>query len=75
MMTTQESFIVFILLQCIQQALLLSEDGDDLGVGTDADGPYQSGDGHLSGTVDPDIKNVVGVGLILEPRAPVGDQL
>ena len=39
----------------------------------DADGADQAGDGQLAVLVDADIEHLVGVGLILQPRAAVGD--
>ncbi len=52
---------------------LFAEEVNDLFVGADAQGTDQNGDRHLSGTVYSYIKDIVGVCLILQPCAPVGD--
>ena len=54
---------------------VLAELFHDLGVGADAQGADQAGNGQLAVLVDADVEDVLHVGLILQPGAPVGDDL
>ena len=45
----------------------------NLPVGLQAQGPDQAGDGELAVLVDADPEHLAGVGFILQPGAPVGD--
>ena len=52
---------------------IVAEVVQDLAVGLQADGPDQAGDGQFPVLVDADPEHLVGVGLILQPGTPVGD--
>ncbi len=52
---------------------LIAEEIDDLLIGTDAERAHQNSDRHLPGPVYTDIKDVIGVCLILQPGSSVGD--
>ena len=54
-------------------ALVVAEVVEDLSVGAEAERSDKGGDGQLSVLVYADIKYVVDVGLVLEPRAAVRD--
>ncbi len=62
-----------VLLQGGYDAGIVAERLQDLRVGLEAQGPDQAGDGQLAVLVDADPEHLVGVGLILQPGAPVGD--
>ena len=70
-----------VLLQRDLDAVVVAEEVEDAGVGLEvgvllgltADGADQLGDGDLAVLVDADPEHLVGVGLILQPRAAVGD--
>ena len=62
-----------ILFQGHHNAGIIAEHIQDLRVGLEAQGPDQAGDGDLAVLVDADPEDLVGVGLILQPGAPVGD--
>ena len=70
-----------VLLQRDLDAVVVAEEVEDSGVGLEvgvllsltADGADQLGDGDLAVLVDADPEHLVGVGLILQPRAAVGD--
>jgi len=52
---------------------IVAEAVQDIGVGFQAQGPDQAGDGQLAVLVDADPKHLAAVGLILQPGAAVGD--
>ncbi len=52
---------------------LISEQVDDLLVGAYSESADQHCDRHLSGTVNPDVKNIIRVCLILKPGSSVGN--
>mgnify|MGYP002550637480 CR=1 FL=1 len=62
-----------ILLNGGNDAGIVAELVQDLLVRLQAQGPDQAGDGELAVLVDADPEDLVGVGLILQPGAPVGD--
>ena len=62
-----------VLLQGGDDAGIVAELVQDLLVRLQAQGPDQAGDGELAVLVDADPEDLVGVGLILQPGAPVGD--
>ncbi len=62
-----------VLLQGGNDAGILTEQLEDLGVGLGAHRTDQAGDGQLAVLVDAHVEGVVQVGLILQPGAPVGD--
>ena len=62
-----------VLLQRGDDAGIVAERVQNLLVRLQAQGPDQAGDGELPVLVDADPEDLVGVGLILQPGAPVGD--
>ena len=62
-----------VLLQGGDDAGIVAEQVQDLRVGLQAQGADQAGDGQLAVLVDADPEDLAGVGLILQPGAPVGD--
>ena len=64
-----------ILRKACQELRLVAEHVKDLLVGAEAQGTEQDADRYLSGTVHADIEDVVGIRLILQPRAAVRDHL
>ncbi len=52
---------------------LIAEELDDLLIRSDSQCAHQNSDRHLSGPVHTDIKHIVGICLIFQPGAPVGD--
>ena len=52
---------------------IVAEAVQDIGVGFQAQGPDQAGDGQLAVLVDADPEHLAAVGLILQPGAAVGD--
>ena len=64
-----------VLLQGGHDAGVVSETVQNLLVRFQADGPEETGNGDLPVLVDADPEKLVGVGLILQPRAPLGDDL
>ena len=53
--------------------LVVAEEIQQLGVGSQAQGPHENGDGQLAVFVDTDIEHIGGIGFIFQPGAPVGD--
>ncbi len=64
-----------VLLQGVLQPLVLAQQLLDLGVGAVADGAQERGDEHLALPVDLDVQDAVRIGLVLQPGAPIGDDL
>ena len=64
-----------VLLQGVLQPLVLAQQLLDLGVGAVADGAQKGGDEHLPLPVDLHVEDAVTIGLVLQPGAPVGDDL
>ena len=64
-----------VLLQGGQDGGVVAEEGENLRVGLHADGADQAGDGQLAVFVDAHPEQLVGVGLVLQPGAPLGDDL
>ena len=62
-----------ILLKTSLDLRLVAEKLNDLLVGTDAKGTDEDGDGNLSGTVHANVKDVIGIRLILQPCTAVRD--
>ena len=62
-----------VLLQRHHDPGIVAEGIQDLLIGLEAQGPDQAGNGDLAVFVDADPEDLVGVGLILQPGAPVGD--
>ena len=62
-----------ILLQRHHDSLVIAEMLQDLRVGLETQGADQAGDGQLAVLVDTDPEHLAGIGLILQPRAAVGD--
>ena len=54
-------------------AVIIAEQLEDLGVGLEADGAHQLGDGDLAVFVDAHPEHLIGVGLVFEPCAAVRD--
>ena len=54
-------------------ALIFAEQLFDLCVGADADGADQGSDGQFAVFIDAHIEDVVGIGLVFQPSAPVRD--
>ena len=52
---------------------LIAEKLDYLLIGSDSESTDQNGNRHFPGSVDTNIKDVVGIRLILQPRTPVGN--
>ena len=57
------------------QTAVVSQRVQNLRVGAQAQRAQNHRDGQLAGAVDPDPQHIVGVRLILQPGAPVGDNL
>ena len=64
-----------VLFQCGLEALVFTQQLQDLAIGAIAKSPQQSGDKHLALTVDLDVHDLVAVGFILQPCTAVGDNL
>ena len=64
-----------VLLEGRQDALVLAEEFLDLGVGGDAQGADQAGDGKLAVLVDAHKEGVLVIGLVFQPRAAVRNDL
>ena len=64
-----------ILLERLHKALLLAHQFDDGSVGAVTQSAEEGGDVELPLTVDLDVEQLGGIGLILQPRAAVGDDL
>ena len=62
-----------VLLQRGHDAAVIAETLQDLAVGLEAQRTDQAGDGQLAVLVDADPEHLAGVGLVLQPRAAVGD--
>ncbi|GFI11333.1 hypothetical protein IMSAGC007_03807 [Lachnospiraceae bacterium] len=72
----QKAFLVIlcrVLAQGRQDLGLLAEELQDLRIGSKAQGTHQYRDGNLSGPVYTHVKNVIGIRLILQPCAAVGN--
>ncbi len=54
-------------------SLVVTEEVEDFGVGTESESSDEGCYGKLSVLINTNIENVVYVGLVLEPRASVGD--
>ena len=54
-------------------AVIIAEQLEDLRVGLKADGADELGDGELAVFIDADPEDLVGVGLVFEPCAAIGD--
>jgi len=53
--------------------LVVPEEIEELGIGAQAQRPHKHGHGQLAVFIDPHVEHVGGVGFILQPCAPVGD--
>ena len=62
-----------VLLQRGHDAAVIAEALQDLAVGLETQRADQAGDGQLAVLVDTDPEHLAGVGLVLQPRAAVGD--
>ena len=72
----QKTFLIIggsVFFEACHDLRLFSEQFQDLCVRADSKGTDQYRDRHLPGSVYTYIKNVIGVGLIFQPCAPVGD--
>ena len=56
-----------------QKLGFLTEQFQNLRIGADAEGTDQHRDGHLSGSIYTNVKNIIGVSFVFQPCAPVGN--
>ena len=62
-----------VLFQCGHNALVIAEAVENLGVCLEPQGADQAGDGQLAVFINTNPKHLAGVGLILQPSTPIGD--
>ena len=65
--------VSLILFDSSLHALVVAEEIEDLGVGSQTEGADKRGDGQLAVFIYTNIEHVINVGFVLQPRAPVGD--
>ncbi|MNO99550.1 hypothetical protein D3C76_913230 [compost metagenome] len=65
--------IGIVLIEGIADIFIVTEEVDDFRIRAKSQSPQKNGNRNFTGTVDPDINNVLSIRLQLQPRTPVGN--